>query len=86
MDKNANYLGEEDKGRTPGRIYGGTVEPGPERPVRWEKKGGKQEKWGEITGQYFIFHIHKRAKWTKPRKGMGVRRASLRENRKKDSL
>ena len=23
VDKNANYLGEEDKGRTPGRIYGG---------------------------------------------------------------
>lgn len=49
MHKNANYLGEEDKGRTPGRIYGGTVEPGPGRPVRWEKKGRKA---GEMGGNY----------------------------------
>ena len=75
MDKNANYLGEEDKGRTPGRIDGGKVQPGPGRPERWLNKGGKREKWGEITEQYFIFHIRKRAKSRKPRKGMGTRRA-----------
>lgn len=55
VDKNANYLGEEDKGRTPGRIYGGTVEPGPGRPVRWLNKGRKA---GEMGGNYgAILHI-----------------------------
>ena len=69
------FRGGEDKGRTPGRIDGGTVQPGPGTPVRWLNKGGKREKWGEITEQYFIFHIRKRAKSRKPRKGMGTRRA-----------
>ena len=50
MDKNANYLGEEDKGRTlPGRIDGRTVQPGPGRPVRWGNKGRKA---GEMGGNY----------------------------------
>ena len=49
VDKNANYLGEEDKRRTPGRIYGGTVEPEPGRPVRWLNKGRKA---GEMGGNY----------------------------------
>ena len=47
VDKNANYLGEEDKRRTPGRIYGGTVEQEPGRPVRWLNKGRKA---GEMGG------------------------------------
>ena len=81
VDKNANSLGEEDKGRTPGRIYGGTVEPGPGRPVRWLNKGRKAGEMGEITEQYFIFHIRKRAKYRKPRKGMGPRRARYRRGR-----
>ena len=52
VDKNANYLGEEDKRRTPGRIYGGTVEPG---PGRWLNKGRKA---GEMGGNYgAILHI-----------------------------
>ena len=79
VDKSANYLGEEDKGRTPGRIYGGTVEPGPGRPVRWLNKGRKA---GEMGGNYgAILHIRKRAKYRKPRKGMGSRRARYRRGR-----
>ena len=49
VDKNANYLREEDKGQTPGRIDGGTVQPGLGRPVRWEKKGRKA---AEMGGNY----------------------------------
>jgi len=47
VDKNANYLGDEDKARTPGRIDGGTVEPEPGRPVRWEKRRRKAGEMGE---------------------------------------
>ena len=49
VDKNASYLGEEDKGRTLGKIDGGTVEPGPtgeacevgEQRAESGKNGGK---------------------------------------------
>ena len=61
VDKNANYLGEEDKGRTPGKIDGGTVQPGTERPLAGaEIKGGKRKKWGKITYQCLIFHIRQK--------------------------
>ena len=50
VDKNANYLGEEDKGRTPGRIYGGTVEPGPTGEAC--EVGKKGRKAGEMGGNY----------------------------------
>ena len=63
VDKNANYLGEEDKGRTPGKIDGGTVQPGTGRPVRWGNKGRKA---GEMGGNYLAMlstsHSTKRAK------------------------
>ena len=46
VDKNANYLGDqEDKARTPGKIDGGTVQPGTGRPLTGgEIKGGKRKK------------------------------------------
>lgn len=56
VDENANYLGEEDKGRASGTTGGGKVEPGPGRPVRWEKKRQKAGEIGEIRQQCLIFH------------------------------
>ena len=50
VDQNANYLGEEDKGRTLGKIDGGTVQPGTGRSVRWgNKRAERREKSGKIT-------------------------------------
>ena len=48
VDKNANYLGEEDKGRTLGKIDGGTVQPGTGRSVKW---GNKRAESGRNLGK-----------------------------------